>query len=433
MKRKVGAAAGVAAIVIALVVWWAWGGSTKQRATEVAAGRPVTSANAQDGVRARVRPDPKTVSRGSFAGTVTDQAKQPIANARVCADGRSHDIDDDLLRDSICATSDAQGRYKIENLLPATYEISAAAKTFRPGVHHPKGDRRRSDVRLAIGEHKTAIDIALRPGGVELTGVVSDLTGGPIAHAQVWASGGRGRDVGATVSTQTDADGKFSLWVSPGSVDVTAAADGYADDSEWIRAPGSVELLLTPESTLSGKVVDAASGEPVAGARVSVGWDETTFSDEQGAFRVTRLTPGRHEVTARTDRGYGRTEGSTLVGLGEHVDGVIVKLHPAHRIEGTVMIASTKAPCESPRVSLEDEDNDRWLSTFSEPDGRVWAEGALPGTYSVQVWCRGSRGAGHSTPSTASTGRGCRRCPTDARPRRRRGGHGGRVATARAP
>jgi hypothetical protein len=62
------------------------------------------------------------------------------------------------------------------------------------------------------------------------------------------------------------------------------------------------------------------------------GWDdgETVFSDAQGKFRASRLTPGRYVAVAKTERGYGRTAGSTLVGLGQHVDKVEVKLFPAY-------------------------------------------------------------------------------------------------------
>jgi len=65
--------------------------------------------------------------------------------------------------------------------------VSAAARPFRPGVYHPGGDRKRSKLALAAGQQAAGIDIQLRAGGVEITGVVSDLTGGPIEKARVKA------------------------------------------------------------------------------------------------------------------------------------------------------------------------------------------------------------------------------------------------------
>jgi C-terminal processing protease CtpA/Prc len=41
---------------------------------------------------------------------------------------------------------------------------------------------------LGLGEHRDGVDLVLPAGGVEITGTVSDLRGGPIARAEVHAS-----------------------------------------------------------------------------------------------------------------------------------------------------------------------------------------------------------------------------------------------------
>jgi len=394
-KRRVGFVVGAVLVVLALVLWKVRGTQSANHPTTSATPAPANTAPAT--TAARTRPDPKSLAKGALAGTVTDDAKAPVAGIRVCAFGTSHELDDELLRAPVCTTTDATGGFTIGDLLPARYIVTAAGKPYRPGVHHPGGDRKRTAVHLAAGERKAGVDITVRAGGVEITGTVADLTGGPIAHAQVAARPNRW-DVGAPGAvTETDQRGAFSLWVAPGGVALTGSAEGYADATEWVRAPGKVELLLTPESSVSGTVIDAASGAPVPGARVLVGtndwgWDSgaSTFTDEHGAFRLARLTPGRYIAVARTDHGYGRTEGSTLVGLGQHVDGLVVKLFPAVRIEGSVLVAGTKQPCPTPPgVWLHDRATQRTVEVRSEPDGRVWAEGVLPGTYAVEVFCRG--------------------------------------------
>ena len=391
--KRVAIVVGLGLVVLAIVLWRMRGDASSS--PERTGSRPTTTAKPVRATQPQARPDPTKLARASIAGTVTDDKQVPIANARVCASGKSNDLDPELLRDLACVSADSSGHYKLASLLPATYLVSAAAKPFRPDVHHPQGDPKKTNVRLAAGQHLTGVDIALRPGGVELTGVVSDLTGGPIEKARVTARGNRWTASSASVTTETAADGTFSLWVAPGNAGVLASAEGYTDDWEWTYAPGKLELQLTPESSLTGTVVDAASGEPVGGARVSVDsseWSEAgTFTDANGVFRVARLTPGRYVAVARTDRGYGRSEGSTLVGLGQSVDGVVVKLHPAARIEGTVVISTTKQPCEAPEVSLADGPKRRWTSVRSDPDGRVWAEGVLPGKYTVDVECDGYR------------------------------------------
>ena len=387
-KRNAGLALLLAA-ALAIVVWRCRGGSDAPPPASTGSGSARVGAAAGKPVGVSVpRPDPARVTRGSIAGRITaDDTKQPIAGARVCANGESRDYSSDALREPTCTVSDAAGTYTIDNLLPAEYEVSASGKPYRPEVFHPGGNKRITTFPLRAGETKTGIDLALRGGGVEIVGTVADLTGGPIAKARVWSHR-------PYVATETDEKGQFSLWVAKGQTGVSAAADGYADGDTYLHAPGKAEILLTPESSLSGTVVDGASGKPVEGARVMLGdWSEaeTTFSDAAGAFRITRLNPGRQTVTARTDRGYGRTEGSVLVGLGQHVDGVVVKLFPAARFEARIVIAGTdpQKVCEHPRASLREEAAQRWVQLRAEPDGLLWAEGVLPGDYKPAVGCDG--------------------------------------------
>jgi len=394
MQRRIFVIAGLVA-VIALVVWQRRGDNHATSTNGATTGSSRSAAGSTVGARPRV--DPKSLVRGSLAGVVTEDGKVPIGGARACATGHSDELAPDLLREPTCVTADAQGKFKITGLYPAKYTVSGAARTYRPAVHHPGGDRKKTQVQLVAAEHKTGIAIALRPGGVEVTGVVNDLTGGPIANARVWAREAWGDRGYAATTTETDAQGKFSLWVKPGELGVSASADGYADSSESVRAPGKLELLLTPESSLAGTVVDAATNQPVEGARVTVGaadwgWDDgasAVFTDGQGAFRIDRLTPGRYVAASRTARGYGRTEGSALVGLGQHVDGVIVKLFPARRIDGKVVISTTNQPCEEPSVSLREPAKNKWVETRRTTGGSVYADGVLPGKYQVSVRCDG--------------------------------------------
>jgi protocatechuate 3,4-dioxygenase beta subunit len=399
MKRQTKVIFGIVlAIAGTLLVWRYLDSRASPTATALGGSADIAGRGAGASVAGKPRPDPSTLARGSIAGTVTDEGKLPIPNAQVCAEGYARDLSPELLREPTCTTTDASGGYTLENLLPARYSVSASARTYRPALHHPRGDRRETELPLAAAERKVGIDIALRPGGVEISGVVADLTGGPIARARVStrASWFRARDGGA--SAETDDQGRFSIWVKPGETWVSAAADGYADNSASVHAPGKLEILLTPESSLSGTVTDAVTGQPVEGARVTVatasewGWDDSdnvVFSDADGTFRATRLTPGRYVAIAKTERGYGRTDGSTLVGLGQSVDGVVVKLWKAYRIEGKVVVSTTEAPCEHPRLSLRDPAKDRDVEAYKLDGGIVVAEGVLPGTYSVSVGCRG--------------------------------------------
>lgn len=395
MKKRIVVAVVALAAIAAVVIWKLSGGSSDPRSADKAHGKAVVAAG--DRGERGARPDPRKQPRGSIAGTITDEDRAIVPGARVCATALSRHISPELLREPVCTAADAQGRYAFKNLLVAEYVVAASAKPYIPGEHHPGGDREKAQFFLAAGEQKTGIDIVLRKGGVEITGTVSDLTGGPIAKASVTSRGGGWRGRTASPPVETDEHGAFTMWVQPGEVVVFANADGYASGRDEGSAPGTFEILLTPESSLAGKVIDAASGQPVAGVRVSAsqnnewGWEQNDggdITDDQGAFRITRLEPGRYVASARSDRGYGRADGSTLVGLGQHVDGVIVKLHHAYRVSGKVVLPD-KATCTEAWVNLTEPHSQRYVASAREPDGSLVIEGVLPGTYTVAVECEG--------------------------------------------
>ncbi len=368
---------------------WAYGGRE-----EIPRGAPL--------LRIPPHSDPRTQERCSLAGTVRNEAGAPISLASVCATLQDDELPTELTREAACVTTDVNGRYSVENLVATKYSVAAGAKGYRPETFQPKGDIKRSSFQLTPGEKKTGVDLTLRSDGVEITGVVSDISGGPIAHAKVWATAGFGApgdSGGSSPLVETDAQGLFSLFLGAGKVQVFATADGYGPTSEAGRAPGEVSLILTPESSLAGVVVDAASGGPVAGAKVSVTQPASPegndggidLSDAAGKFRVTRLRPGRYTVTAKMERGYGTAEGSILVGLGQQVEGVVVRVFNSVKIVGRVMLAG-KPPrvCVVASVGLTDKVHQRTLRARTEADGTLIAEGVLPGTYKVEPWCEGS-------------------------------------------
>jgi protocatechuate 3,4-dioxygenase beta subunit len=379
-------------VALAILVWhWRRSAHDGGRATGTHASRAGNAASLANDRR----PDPHAAPRSSIAGTVTDEHGTPIAHARVCVDAISADLPAQDVRDPKCVDTDARGGYAIDGLLAAHYEVTAMARAYRPAVYHPAGEG--TGFAVAAGEHRTGIDLVLRAGGVEITGTVSDVGGGPIAHARVRAMiGATRRAWGAAV--ETDDQGRFSLWTDPGDTSVQGIADGYGPDTEAVHAPGTIALYLTPESSLSGTVVDAATGDPVEGARVELEPGLDDLSDAQGHFRIGRLAPGRYLATARTAHRYGHADGSTLVGLGQHVDGVTIRVFPAVQLRGKVVIGDAATPCAGADVSITDAGHRRAAHATSEEGGTVALDGVLPGTYTVRVACRGYRAHDHYDP-----------------------------------
>src|SRR5262249_30976225 len=100
--------------------------------------------------------------------------------------------------------------------------------------------------------------------------------------------------------------------------------------------------------------------------------------------------PGRYSAIARTEHGFGRTDGSVLVGLGQHVDGVVVKLARAAHVEGKLIIAATKQSCPDGDVRLYDASH-RIAAALRETAGGTRAgAGRLPGAYPVEAQRRDS-------------------------------------------
>lgn len=390
MKRNLLVGGAVIAVIAAIAFVKCSGGGDTPKTATTASSSHTTTAIHQD-----KRIDPRTLKRASLSGTVTDAVtKAPIAGAQVCGDGQAFGLSAQAMREPACTTTNGQGVYTLGDLVAASYRVGATAPSYRPTAFRLATDRDASEIDLKPGEARTGIDIALRTGGVEITGTVSDVTGGPIAQAQVRASSAW---TDLSPPTETDANGTFKMWVNPGPVMLRASAEGYTSSGDWGRAPGAFDITLTPESSLAGTVIDATTKQPVAGVRVWLasddsGWDSddepSDITNDDGSFRIGKLAPGRYRQHASSPHGIGYGDGTTLVGLGQHVTGVIVRLHAGAHLTGTVR-KPDKMACRDASVGLTDRTKDLFANTHTDADGQVHADGVLPGTYEVEVHCEG--------------------------------------------
>lgn len=386
---------GVAAIILGLL-WWLWPQSAERTGDEAEQSQARRDDN---GRFAQVRGDAKKMlpvwgdRTASIAGTVTDPAGGPVADAQVCASTNERDLPSSQRREPSCTTTDEQGRYFIGDLFGVDYNVSASAPRYRPTVWRVDADSR---IRLTAGQQRTGIDITLREGGVLVEGVVMDAAGGVIEGALV-SSGGwwRSSRLDGQAFTRTDDDGAYSLWVGPGDIQVGASADGYNDGNRSGRAPTKgFDIHLVPESILVGRVVMIDTNRPVENAIVEAdsnswgGRGGTAVTDAQGRFRLDRLEPGIYKPSATAETGRGQAEVSVHLGLSETSEEVVIALHPAVTIRGKVIVADSDAePCTEGSVELADKDLDIEAHDGVGPDGSVEFKGMLPGTYEVTVSC----------------------------------------------
>lgn len=399
-RRWIGIGAVIAAC--AALLWWMLGrspepeaGPAKAAATDGKEGPKIAKPIGADAEEDDAAPSKLVWKRpgGTISGRVVDEAGKPIANADVCATLTGRRLPAELEREPKCTTSAADGVYVLAKLPPVRVVIGASAATYQPGHYDAPG--RYDSVSLGAGESKAGIDIVLRSGGVAVRGIVNDIAGGVVEGAVVRVQGAwRWESAAGRAFAKSDAKGEFIAWVSPGDVQVTVTAEGYASGSKEGKAPGyTFEILLTPESVLAGRVVRKSDGKPVADAYIAVEqWfysDGGTYTDADGYFRIDRLEPGRYKPTATASDVYGELAESVRLGLGETVDDVVIEAHPMASMRGRVAIAGTDAPCERGSVGVTGRASKHEARGEVGDDGEVEVAALPPDTYEISVSCAG--------------------------------------------
>jgi hypothetical protein len=127
--------------------------------------------------------NPKNLNKAGIRGKVHDESHTGIAGAIVCAFAFSPDLSFEETHDPHCVKSHKNGLYEFPLLIPTRYLVTASAPRFLPGHYQAKSENER--LTLGAGQRLEGIDILLRSGGVEVSGVVKDIGGGGIGGAFV--------------------------------------------------------------------------------------------------------------------------------------------------------------------------------------------------------------------------------------------------------
>ena len=163
----------------------------------------------------------------SVAGRViTADSGRPIKRARVSISGGG--------RGGRSATTDDQGRYRVDQLAAGNYTISASKSGFVDSVF---GQRRPlqpgTPVTLADGEASANIDLRLTRGGV-ITGRIGDEDGEPLSRAlitvQRYQYRGGEKQLQPVGGDQTDDRGQYRIFgLPPGDYYVSASTTGLGE------------------------------------------------------------------------------------------------------------------------------------------------------------------------------------------------------------
>lgn len=196
------------------------------------------------------------------------------------------------------ATSDGRGDARFEGL--------------PPGRAHVRLDRSRAQgmAEVRAGE-ESRFGLEL-PRALEVSGIVVDFRGEPVAGASVLLAGPAYITSGRTVAT-SGPDGRFELPDLDPGCRLGARMRGYApsalrclgdigsNESEALDRSLEVKLVLPARGgSLAGRVVDAG-GRPVAGATLDVGGFQQGIDAESESFSepIERATDGSLSTPAR--------------------------------------------------------------------------------------------------------------------------------------
>jgi hypothetical protein len=354
--------------------------------------------------------DPKLAAAASITGHVSSANGAPLGGALVCADADDPALVSDDVDEPRCATSDAAGAFAIRPLIPARYEVSASARGHLPAHFvEPSGARdgragagEIARITLAAGETRGAIELTLRPGGVSVSGRVTDSSSAPVAGALVAIVPSHGGDPVPTW-VRSGVDGGFAAEVEEGEIVVMADAEGRARGQLSAHAPSArLSLVLLAGGALEGRVVaEGADGtlEPVPSAVVSLtsahdadGVDRPTRgtrSAADGSFRVERLVPGLWDVSAEVLGAAGTAGRPLRVLAGDTARNVVVTVRAAHVVEARLALkdAAGESPCRGGTIDLEDPRTTERAAGTAGADGVVVLRAVASGSYDVSVSC----------------------------------------------
>ena len=190
------------------------------------------------------------------------------------------------------------------------------------------------------------------PGYAVIAGTVTDsLTGVPMPRAIVTAEPvSRRSGMPQPVEVRTDDAGYFRMCSVRPDVNLRLQAHFGQSSGRSIEValrPATamvldLMLLMSSEGTLAGYVRDYVTGEPIAGATVSVlGTSSGTLTDLTGRFVLDDLPPGRHLVTTDHIAFEVRTDSVTVFSQ-ETVDIEVRMATEALEVEGLIVTARTR-------------------------------------------------------------------------------------------
>jgi RNA polymerase sigma factor (sigma-70 family) len=307
-----------------------------------------------------------------IAGTVIEQRSgRALPGVRLIAWARPEQVH--------TATSDEQGRFAFDALMPAPYYVRLSMGD------QPLGEPLSRLIDLATEGTVGDLVIEAYQGG-EVTGMVRDAeTGAPIPHGMVQAfiESRRNFEEGSLVwRTRADAVGRYRFEGLPTGDFTFIAEDAGADPVFQNVFPGrrydDVDLLIDPGVRITGHVIDA-EGKPVKGAWVFADgngkwYADNGCTDETGHFELRwkekKRTIQSIRLQAMSDSAISPATAPIELAP-EGIEGVELCLEPAGFLEGEVRHADGSPAMDAQVVARPNASDLAVLGYHGEPRGNA--------------------------------------------------------------
>jgi hypothetical protein len=382
-------------------------------------------------------PDAKAKGAGSISGRVTVGGKSAAGVAVAAFGGDIYPR-----RTAAQTTTDAEGRYRLFGLAAATYQVTALTPTFvTPGPNENYPYNPGKTIFLSAGEAAEDVDFKL-VRGVVITGRVTDEDGKPVIEERINLEAVGPMQMAPYFNGpmyQTDDRGIYRIYGLPvGRYRVSAGRDNngfgvmgsrggfqqtfYGDTSDPTKAvilelgegseASNIDIHLGHRGSMfsvTGRVVDSETGEPVAGTRLTYGRISPTnpmsgafFSglptNVRGEFRFDGLEPGRYSlyVSARGDGGNYYSKPIVFEIVDRNVTDLELKALQGLTLSGVVVLESdsgksTLSQLGSLRIAvsvrtISNPPTNNSGSALVSADGSFMISGLAPGTANLYLY-----------------------------------------------
>ena len=375
---------------------------------------------------------PAPHERATISGTVTSTSGQPLRRAIV-------HLGPPLIRDSSAepgtnatAETDSQGIFTFDDVTPGRYSLMAERSGYI-NVHYHTATS--SVLTVTPGEQVTGVQFEMTPQGI-IAGRVFDDDNQLLPNATVIISPYSPPSRLANlmfpgIERTTDADGAFAIGgLGPGKYIVSVSTppltgppmkSAGADRPEvYVRTyypngtdPASATVLELGSGAqvrgldirlqriavfkVSGKVVNAATGEPAPADMISLirrgegtpGLTARSAGLKAGEFSFDGVLPGDYALETKPLAGSGDappTIGWQIISVGsDDLDRVLVEMKPAIEITGKIVVEGE--PLESwPQITLTPTEGLNYQDFAPVDDGGTFAlSGLEPASYKINV------------------------------------------------